>query len=178
MRPRDKRSADFRAVPTRYDTEPERLFCFDVTRRKILHELHEVCFQESARSCIERWVKFSGCSANNRSFSFRWKAGQSPQVRLQPDLNDGCRPEPAPRRINSRRSAPWPLLPATKLREPTEAGFRVSPADRAGPLRYSRRPARIRRMSVAFCSAIARCLSRSSCLSLTRRARVNALGIG
>jgi hypothetical protein len=25
-----------------------------MTRRKILHE---VCFQESARSCIERWVK-------------------------------------------------------------------------------------------------------------------------
>ena len=54
MRPRDKCSAHFGAVPARYDTEPERLFCFDVTRRKILHE---VCFQESARSSIERWVK-------------------------------------------------------------------------------------------------------------------------
>jgi hypothetical protein len=57
MRPRDKCSAHFGAVPARYDTEPERLFCFDVTRRKILHELHEVCFQERARSSIERWVK-------------------------------------------------------------------------------------------------------------------------
>ena len=54
MRPRDKCSAHFGAVPARYDTEPERLFCFDVTRRKILHE---VCFQESARSSIERGVK-------------------------------------------------------------------------------------------------------------------------
>jgi hypothetical protein len=54
MRPRDKCSAHLGAVPARYDTEPERLFCFDVARRKILHE---VCFQERARSSIERWVK-------------------------------------------------------------------------------------------------------------------------
>ncbi len=54
MRPRNKCSAHFGAVPARYDTEPERLFCFNVTRRKILHE---VCSQESARSSIERWVK-------------------------------------------------------------------------------------------------------------------------
>src|SRR5882757_482092 len=38
VRPRHKRSADFGAVPAGYDTEPERLFGFDVTRRKILHE--------------------------------------------------------------------------------------------------------------------------------------------
>ena len=56
MRPRNKCSAHFCAVPARYDTEPERLFRFDVTRRKILHE---ACFQESARSSIERWVKLS-----------------------------------------------------------------------------------------------------------------------
>ena len=53
---RDKRSTHFGAVPARYDTEPERLFRFDVTRLKILHE---ACFQESARSSIERWVKLS-----------------------------------------------------------------------------------------------------------------------
>jgi hypothetical protein len=41
----------FGAVPARYDTEPQRLFGFDVTRREILHE---VCFQVSARSSIER----------------------------------------------------------------------------------------------------------------------------
>jgi hypothetical protein len=55
MRPRDECSAHFGAVPARYDTEPQRLFGFDVTRREILHE---VCFQVSARSSIERWVKF------------------------------------------------------------------------------------------------------------------------
>src|SRR6476659_2640179 len=47
VQPRDKCSAHLGAVPARYDTEPERLFCLDVTRRKILHE---VCFQEGARS--------------------------------------------------------------------------------------------------------------------------------
>jgi hypothetical protein len=46
MRPRDKRSAHFCAVPARYDAEPERLFGFDVTRRKILHG---VCFQVGTR---------------------------------------------------------------------------------------------------------------------------------
>jgi hypothetical protein len=55
MRPRDKRSAHFCAVPARYNTEPERLFCFDVARRKVLHE---ACFQVGARSSIERRVSF------------------------------------------------------------------------------------------------------------------------
>src|ERR1700756_4962679 len=54
MRPRNERSAHFCTVPARHDTEPERLFCFDMTRREILQE---VCFQESARSSIERRVK-------------------------------------------------------------------------------------------------------------------------
>ena len=54
MRPRDEGSAHFCAVPARHNAEPERLFCINVTRRKILHE---VCSQESARSSIERWVK-------------------------------------------------------------------------------------------------------------------------
>src|SRR5437879_1452971 len=137
MRPRDKCSAHFGAVPARYDTEPERLFCFDVTRRKILHE---VCFQESARSSIERGGEASGCSANNHWFSSRRRAGQSPQVRPRPDRDDGCRPEPAPPRISSRRSAPWQPLQATKPPEPTEAGFRIPPADRAGLSPCSRRP--------------------------------------
>jgi hypothetical protein len=33
MRPRDKRSAHLCTVPARYNTEPERLLCFDVARR-------------------------------------------------------------------------------------------------------------------------------------------------
>ena len=58
MRPRDKRSAHFCAIPARYNTEPERLFCFDVARRKILHELHEVCFQVGADFFSNAGVKF------------------------------------------------------------------------------------------------------------------------
>src|SRR5258707_12941507 len=80
MRPRDKCSTHFGAVPAGYDPEPERLFCFDVTRRKILHELHEVLSGE--RSIFHRTLgEASGCSANNHWFSSRWRAGQSPQVR-------------------------------------------------------------------------------------------------
>jgi len=54
MRSRNERSAHFCTVPARYDTDQARLFCFDVTRREILHE---VCFQENVRPSVERWVK-------------------------------------------------------------------------------------------------------------------------
>jgi len=64
------------AVPARNDTEPERLFCFDVTRREILQE---VCFQESVRSSIERWVTLR-LFGEQRSFRYRWRVGQSRQL--------------------------------------------------------------------------------------------------
>src|SRR6476659_10227045 len=56
MGTRDKCSAHFCAVPARYDTEPERLFCFDVARRKVLHG---ACFQVGARSSIDRRVRLA-----------------------------------------------------------------------------------------------------------------------
>src|SRR6267142_1755853 len=80
---------------------------------------------------LSKQGEVSGCLANDNSFSSRWRAGQSAQIWPRPDRDDGCRPEPIPRRINSRRTAPWRLLLTRKLPEPTEAGFRVLPADRA-----------------------------------------------
>src|ERR1700757_719618 len=71
MRPRNERSAHFCTIPARHDTEPERLFCFDVTRREILHE---VCFQESVRSSIERWVKLQ-LSSEQPFVRSRWRLG-------------------------------------------------------------------------------------------------------
>jgi len=159
-------SAHFGAVPARYDTEPERLFCFDVTRRKILHELHEVLSR--ARSILHRTLgEAFRCSANNHWFNSRRRAGQSPQVRPRPGRDDGCRPAATPRRIGSRRSAPWQPLPATKLPEPTEAGFRVSPADRAGLLHCSRHQpesAGCRLLFVQPCRGA--CRDRAACHSL------------
>src|SRR5437763_16310544 len=64
MWPRDERSAHFCAVPARYDTEPERLFGFDVARRKILHG---VCFQFGVR--LNRAREAFRCYASNNSFS-------------------------------------------------------------------------------------------------------------
>jgi hypothetical protein len=49
--------------PARCDTEPERLFGFDVTRRKILHEM---CFQESGSIFHRTRGEASACSANNQ----------------------------------------------------------------------------------------------------------------
>jgi hypothetical protein len=48
VRSGDKRAAHFRAVPTRYDTKPERLLCFDVARREILHGSAFMCTLDPA----------------------------------------------------------------------------------------------------------------------------------
>jgi hypothetical protein len=48
VRSGDKRAAHFRAVPARYDTKPERLLCFDVARREILHGSAFMCALDPA----------------------------------------------------------------------------------------------------------------------------------
>jgi hypothetical protein len=39
VRPGNKCSAHFRTIPARGDTEPKRLFCLNVTRQNVLHEV-------------------------------------------------------------------------------------------------------------------------------------------
>src|ERR1700726_935421 len=52
VRPGDEGSAHFCTVPAGYDAKPKRLFCLNVTRRKILHGVR--CLQVGDRSRIER----------------------------------------------------------------------------------------------------------------------------
>jgi hypothetical protein len=104
--------------------------------------------------------------------------GKISKIRPRSSRDDGRRSSPAPRRINSRRSAPWQLPQARKQPEPTAAGFRAPLAARADSAHCSPLPPEHGLMSVAFCAAMPRCLSKSSGLSLTRRARINALSVG
>jgi len=60
--------------------------------------------------------------------SYRWRAGQSPQVRLRPGRDDGCRLDRARLRINSARSAPSRPPPLRKLPESIEGPLRARPA--------------------------------------------------
>src|SRR3954452_10685324 len=109
--------------------------------------------------------------------SSRLRAAQNPQVRPQPNRDDGCRPMPTLRHMNSKRNALWQLLPATKLLGPTEAGFQVSLGDPADLLRCSPPPP-----EYAGCRLLFGRPYRGACqdreASQSRGARVNALGIG
>ena len=55
VRPGDKRSAHFCAVPAGYDAKPKRLFCLNVTRRKILHEVYAFKLAFDLLSSAERF---------------------------------------------------------------------------------------------------------------------------
>src|ERR1700730_9199978 len=137
VRPGDKRSTHLCTVPAGDHAKPKRLFCLDVTRRKILHGVFAFRLAFDPRSSAGR---FLAGSADNNLISSRRRAGQSPQIRPRPDRDDGYRPEPTPRRTNSRRGAPWRRPPARTPPEPTATGLRAPPADRADPWHCSRPP--------------------------------------
>ena len=55
VRSGDKRSAHFCAVPAGYDAKPKRLFCLNVTRRTILHEVNAFKLEFDLLSSAERF---------------------------------------------------------------------------------------------------------------------------
>jgi hypothetical protein len=59
VRSGDKRSAHFRTVPAGYDAKPKRLFCRNVTRRKVLHGGYtfKLAFDRSTRAIRNGYLK-------------------------------------------------------------------------------------------------------------------------
>jgi hypothetical protein len=71
VRSGDKRSAHFRTVPAGYDAKPKRLFCRNVTRRKVLHGGYTFKLAFS----FYRAQPQRGFRPNN-PLSFPWRAGK------------------------------------------------------------------------------------------------------
>ena len=112
------------------DTTPRRseLFCFDMAWRELLHW---VLSGGALDLLLGAGGGFSICSDQEFSFSSRRRAGRNQRARPRPGLDDGCRTEPVPRHINSRRSVPLRPPPPMRMPAPKATDFRVSLADHA-----------------------------------------------